>query len=242
MTIIDFLFIFFTGSFCGWVLDTIYNLFASSKKLINPGFLAGPYVPIYGFGLLFIYLISLPQLHIAYRIILFFVSTTVLEYLTGVFFLKVFKLRLWNYSNNKFNIGGYICPRFSIYWTILSMVFYYFIVPLLLILINTFSSFFYYQLIMGFVLGLFVADCIVSFDLANRMQKIITEWSESERLRLNIKLKDLSTELKSVNYRIFKGSFFNRIRSYFPFIDSNRIDLKSSVDKYFKLKEKFRKK
>ena len=50
LTFLQYCFLFFIGSILGWILEiffrkTFYN------EWINPGFLKGPYVPIYGFGL-----------------------------------------------------------------------------------------------------------------------------------------------------------------------------------------------
>ena len=45
-----FVFIFFLGSTFGWVLELFFRRIVH-KKWINPGFLTGPYLPIYGFGL-----------------------------------------------------------------------------------------------------------------------------------------------------------------------------------------------
>ncbi|OQY40075.1 MAG: hypothetical protein B6229_02465 [Spirochaetaceae bacterium 4572_7] len=38
------------------------------------------------------------------------------------------------FSNNRFNYKGLVCPRFSIYWTILSILFFYFIYPKLVLI------------------------------------------------------------------------------------------------------------
>ena len=43
-------FIFFLGSVVGWILELVYRRILHGK-LVNPGFLVGPYLPIYGFGL-----------------------------------------------------------------------------------------------------------------------------------------------------------------------------------------------
>lgn len=49
-------YLFFIGSVLGWVLELFYRRFISGanpeRKWINPGFCVGPYVPLYGFGLL----------------------------------------------------------------------------------------------------------------------------------------------------------------------------------------------
>ena len=44
------------------------------------------------------------------------VLTTVLEFITGFVLDKLFGRRWWDYSDKKFNIGGYICPQFTVVW------------------------------------------------------------------------------------------------------------------------------
>ena len=51
-------FLFFIGSMIGWVLELFYRKMISERKWINPGFLVGPYLPLYGFGLCTFYLLS----------------------------------------------------------------------------------------------------------------------------------------------------------------------------------------
>ena len=50
-------FLFAVGALCGWVLELFFRRF-NSKKWINPGFLHGPYLPLYGFGLALLFLIA----------------------------------------------------------------------------------------------------------------------------------------------------------------------------------------
>ena len=46
----------------GWVLELLFRRFLSGnnpeRKWINPGFMVGPYVPLYGSGLCILYLVS----------------------------------------------------------------------------------------------------------------------------------------------------------------------------------------
>ena len=55
-------FIFFIGSLAGWLLELIFRRFFSkanpTRKWINPGFLVGPYLPLYGFSLCVVYLLA----------------------------------------------------------------------------------------------------------------------------------------------------------------------------------------
>ena len=50
--------LFVVGSLIGWVIELFFRRFVSQKKWMNPGFLTGPYLPIYGFGVLVLYGVS----------------------------------------------------------------------------------------------------------------------------------------------------------------------------------------
>ena len=39
--------LFVIGSLLGWVIELLFRRFVSQKKWMNPGFLTGPYLPIY---------------------------------------------------------------------------------------------------------------------------------------------------------------------------------------------------
>ena len=47
--------LFVIGSLFGWILELFFRRFISQKKWMNPGFLTGPYLPIYGFGITILY-------------------------------------------------------------------------------------------------------------------------------------------------------------------------------------------
>ena len=55
-------FLFMVGSMYGWGIELLFRRFISkknpSRKWINPGFLVGPCLPVYGFGLVFLFVIS----------------------------------------------------------------------------------------------------------------------------------------------------------------------------------------
>ena len=53
LTFKDIFLIFFFYSVIGWIIEIIDCLLIE-KRLINRGFLIGPYCPIYGFGCIFI--------------------------------------------------------------------------------------------------------------------------------------------------------------------------------------------
>lgn len=95
-------------SIIGWVYEsTICSI--GHRKLINRGFLNGPYCPIYGTGAV---LVLLVLGRIQNPVLLFFAGAVVtcsLEYLTSWLMEKLFHARWWDYSKRKFNIGGRVC-------------------------------------------------------------------------------------------------------------------------------------
>jgi len=127
-------------SFLGWSVEVVYA-YSISKKFINRGFLFGPFCPIYGFGLLSLIVLLQP---FAKNIFLFFVGTmfmtSAIEYFTGFILEKIFKTHWWDYSNEKFNLHGYICLKFSIYWGIFGTLLYYFVHPFIALLVDHISN------------------------------------------------------------------------------------------------------
>ena len=77
----------------------------------------GPVCPVYGFGLVIIIMALTP---LKDNLLLLFVGSVVitssLEFVTGWALEKIFHTRWWDYTNNKFNLCGYICLGFSIIW------------------------------------------------------------------------------------------------------------------------------
>ena len=112
--------LFVIGSIFGWCLELLFRRFVSQKKWMNPGFLTGPYLPIYGSGVVVLYGISNVPLGITnhaadiiVRILIIGVGMTVIEFIAGLIFIKGMGIKLWDYSDRKGNIMGIICPIFS---------------------------------------------------------------------------------------------------------------------------------
>lgn len=103
-------------AFIGWCIEVCYMTIETGEYQ-NRGFLSMPICPIYGFGVLMIAVFSRP---IADRPFLLFaislVLCTALELAVGLGMEKLFNTRWWDYSHEKFNYRGYICPKISIMW------------------------------------------------------------------------------------------------------------------------------
>lgn len=116
--------------FMGWTLEVIYRSIAQ-RKFVNAGFLFGPFIPIYGLGAFIIIVMQhfFQDGHLAARFIVFGLAITLMEYLAGFLSEKIFKMKLWDYSEKKFNLHGHVCLHFSIIWALLALVFLIFVHP-----------------------------------------------------------------------------------------------------------------
>lgn len=111
-------------------MEVTYRSFVN-KRFINPGLLKGPYLILYGTAALVLCVVAnlIGNLNIVFKTLIYGFITTTFELISGAIALKLFNIRLWDYTENKFNYKGLICLKFSIYWTILALFFDYFIYP-----------------------------------------------------------------------------------------------------------------
>ncbi len=128
MTIFILTFSFY--AFAGWIMETLYRSI-QQKRMVNPGFLSGPFLPIYGlFATLVIWSSGLLS-HLAWegQFAWFVFLSTLLEYLAGWFFERFFHLQLWDYHSTAFNFQGRIALPYSLLWGVLGLVFQFIINP-----------------------------------------------------------------------------------------------------------------
>lgn len=119
---IQWLLFFYIYCFLGWIIESTIVSF-SEKKLVNRGYINGPFLPIYGFGAIVVLFVTLPIKHNIFLIYIFgMVSATLLEYFTGWLMETTLKMKYWDYTTDKFNLNGRICLRCSLFWGFLSLI------------------------------------------------------------------------------------------------------------------------
>lgn len=131
---------FLIYSFFGWCLEVVYQA-VEQGKFINRGFLNGPYCPIYGFGVIIVTGALDPIKSNA--VVLFFGSvllTSMLEFITGFVLEKIFHMHWWDYSEEKFNIRGYICLKFSLLWGVACIIVVRIIHPAVSVFVDKFPA------------------------------------------------------------------------------------------------------
>lgn len=112
MEISELVIYFFIYSIIGWIYEIIYKTIRT-KRWNNPGFLYGPYCPIYGVGAVLCILL-LQNSTKGQIFIIGALGSVILEYVTAWVLEKMFHARWWDYSKVPFNINGYICLPASI--------------------------------------------------------------------------------------------------------------------------------
>ncbi len=113
----------------GWVFESTY-VSLRTHKLTNRGFMKGPWLPLYGSGAILVLLVTLP--YADHPVGVYFagmIAATILEYVTGVVMVKLFKVRYWDYSYKKIQFQGHICLSSSLAWGGLSLLMVYVIHP-----------------------------------------------------------------------------------------------------------------
>ncbi len=214
-------FLFFIGSVSGWLLELLFRRYFSSsnpeRKWINPGFCIGPYLPLYGVGLCVLYLLASlnifsmidPVFNKALIFILMAVCMTAVEYIAGIISVKVFKIRLWDYSNEWGNIQGIICPKFSLIWALLGSVYYFLIHPYILNSLKWLSQNLAFSFVIGLFFGIFIIDAVKSAQLITKLKRFADEKDvivKYEHLKEYIRKKQEKASQKHYFFRPFHSN------------------------------------
>lgn len=204
--------VFFVGALTGWVIELIFRR-CVHKKWINPGFLAGPCLPLYGTGVLTLYLVcSLDYSFIennvwraVFVIAVITVLMTIIEYITGLIFIKGMKVKLWDYSDRKGNIQGIICPLFTLFWGVAGAAYYFGVHPFMVMLAGFVGEHPEFAFFTGACFGIFVLDLCYSFHVVTRIRK----WAKDHDVVVKIEEFRLSVRLRAEKLRQKKNFIFS---------------------------------
>ena len=113
----ELLWLFFTVSFFGWLLETIYAALRK-KKLVNRGLVNGPLCIIYGISAA-ANAVFLQEMSPFWVFVGSATLATVIEWSAGHILERFGNGKWWNYSGVKWNLDGYICLPASFLWGVL---------------------------------------------------------------------------------------------------------------------------
>ena len=209
-------FLFAAGCIAGWLIEVVFRHFYVHRKYwVNPGFLMGPYLPLYGFGLCTLYLLAQTESWIPIengavrKTVLFLVMAlcmTAIEYIAGRIFICGMHVRLWDYSNMWGNVQGIICPLFSFLWAVLSAVYYFFLHPHVAAALQWFSANLAFSFFIGVFFGVFTVDCFCSFHIVARVKALAEEYD------ILVRYEELKTHIRER-----AKARREKVRFFFPF-------------------------
>lgn len=198
-TFVTLALIFVIGGSLGWVIELIFRRVVH-KKWVNPGFLVGPCLPMYGTGLVCLYLVCLPDYSFiaspvwraVFVILLTGALMTAVEYVTGLVFIKGMKVKLWDYSKCWGNIQGIVCPLFSFFWTLIAAAYYLFVHELLVAAGEWIGGNPLFSFFVGMYLGVMIVDVCYSFHIVTRLRRWAAEHKSTvtlEDFKLSMKVR-----------------------------------------------------
>ena len=241
----EFTIYFLIFSFLGWCAEVCFAAFKDGK-FVNRGFLNGPVCPIYGFGVAGVHFVTSLISHDAVLVAVSFFLPTLLELVTGFVLEKVFRHKWWDYSKERWNLGGYVCARFSLLWGLVCISAVKIIFPL----VDKFIA------ILPFTATLVVIIVLCSFMLIDFIGTVATIVKLNKRLKaldaINAKIHALSDKmgktvadgtlkLISAKEKLIKrpSVFTRRIIKAFPTMSTKKYnsfdELKATMDKRSKI-------
>ena len=223
--------LFTIGGTLGWCLELVYRRLISGKW-INPGFLVGPCLPLYGTGLVVLYLlcsvdlgfIANPALSVAVRLVVMMLVLTAIEFVTGLIFTKVYHVKLWDYSDLWGNIRGIVCPLYTLLWGLLGAAYFFFLHGIFSSVAAWFAAHPSSSFFLGMYFGVFGADIGYSF----RVVTHIRQWASEHDLE--VRYEHLKLSIRRHAEQLSEKWPFQRFLFSFP----NRSDLMEELEQYRK--------
>ena len=229
MKFLEIYLLFWIFSFFGWVLEVIVCSL-HQKRVVNRGFLLGPYCPIYGCGGITMFFLLPYRNSPLVCFTLALVMCSIIEYITSYLMEKIYKVRWWDYSHENFHINGRVCLRNSIAFGLLGMLCTSYIYPCMFGLLDKLNA----NAIIFASVSVFIIttiDIIISLNVMNGIKKTISknvlEW----------KNKDVTNDIKKLikNALLNKNFLERRIVKAYDYFAIQREEFKERIGE---LKEK----
>ena len=195
--LLEYLFLFCSCATAGWCLEVVYRAFRH-RKVVNPGFLTGCCLPIYGMGGAILYCLSglklraLPNEYVRIAVILLIAMAimTLIELVGGLIAVKYFRVKLWDYSDEWMNFQGVICPKFSLIWGLVCALYYFLIYPFMHSIAARVIELPLMILFVGMYAGIFLVDLAHSLHIMQHLRRY------ASRMRTQISLDQLKANAK----------------------------------------------
>lgn len=252
----QWLMFFYLYCFAGWIFESAY-VTLRTKHFVNRGFLRAPMLPLYGTGAVVMLWVSIPvRGNLVLTYLAGVVGATALEYVVGVGMEALFKVKYWDYSDQKLNFQGIICLSSSVAWGFLTLflteVIHRPVERWVLELPDLTLGIF-----LGSVSTVFVSDTIVSvkaaLDLRKMLESMTRVRAEVEAMQVQLSLARMETrdqveefretiEERMRRYKEAKRKFTERLEALHIPTRAQLDELKELLPDHSSLLEKLREK
>lgn len=227
--------IFFIFSCIGYITEVTFCSLHENKLKLSRGFLLGPYIPIYGVGAsLIVFFLSKYYNDPLAFFCLTVIMCSIVEYLTSYIMEKIFKVRWWDYSKQRFNVNGRICLTNSVLFGFGGMLILYILMPPIYNFITKTNKT-VFCIISVISLLVFITDLILTTTSLFKVKKTLQKFQEKD-------ITDLAKQevIKTITKHEFS---FNRIFNAFPKIGKiNNERVAEFRELVFKVKENLKEK
>ncbi len=200
----EILWLFFTYSFIGWMLEAAYAA-VRQKRLVNRGAITLPFCILYGMVAVFITVFG-RELRGVWLFIGSAIIITVFKWIAGYLIERIYHEKWWDYSNRLFNIGGYVSLIDSVILAVLAVVMKTWVNGFLLFLFDSVP-----QNIQGIIIWILVS--LVSVDIA---ATVLAYHGKEHRFKILHRIsKNVSGFTDSLNQKVYKF-IDKRIRKAYP--------------------------
>ena len=151
---------------CGWLYEVVWwMMIEENLGFINRGVLFGPWLPIYGFGMLFV-LAVVKLFKIKKPIFIFLVGTfiaTAAEFIGSYIMQWTLGYFLWNYSDMFLNFEGRIAFKTSLFFGLLILFGIYWLHPRMIKIQKKFDNSVIRNIITCLVFAAMIFDAVYTF-------------------------------------------------------------------------------
>ncbi len=199
--------LFLIYSIIGWMMEVTLCSF-QAKKIVNRGFLIGPYCPIYGVSaILIIFFLDKYRTDILALFVMATLVCSIMEYITSYLMEKIFHTRWWDYSHMKFNINGRICLTNSIIFGALGVLLTHFINPFFTSILFKIPKLLFIIISIILMCG-FITDVVISFNIINKIKLTADNIKKDRTEEITRKVRE-ALKKKSLLYKRVLNAFPN---------------------------------
>ena len=235
--------------FCvaGWIYESAF-VSVRTKKVVNRGFLIGPYLPLYGFGAVIVYILLRPFAKIPSLLyIMGMFVATFLEYMTSWLLEVCFHTRWWDYTKDPYNLNGRIALIPSMFWGILSLIMFDFLQPFATMLIEMVPKEVGIYIVSG-ILVLMAADTVVTvirtINFRQQLETLFGFKKEIEELLEDVQLQSVKDFLletrKEFSEKMSLAAFEQKNEQLYSKLKALKRDPKENSVKLAAFEERFR--